>query len=67
MARKRPVIDALKVRQLWARSNARAEIKRRVKKELGIDVTTIQQLLELFVKYAPELLKIIAAIIAMFP
>jgi len=66
MARNRPFIDALRVRAVWRNPEARAEIRRRVKAKLGIDVTTIQQLLELFVTYAPQLLQIIAQVIAMF-
>jgi hypothetical protein len=62
----RPIIDHLRVRQLWANKAARAEIKRQVKGKLGIDVTTIGQLLELFVQYAPQLLAIIASVIKLF-
>jgi hypothetical protein len=66
MAKRRPIINALKVRELWGRSNARAEIRRRVKKELGIDVTTLRELLDLFVEFAPQILKIIMQVIDLF-
>jgi hypothetical protein len=66
MARPKPFIDALRVRAIWANKKARAELKSRIKDRLGIDVTTIQQLIELFIQYAPQLLAILAEVIAMF-
>ena len=62
----RPIINAAKVAALWAKPKARAEIRKRVKAKLGIDVTTLRELLELFVEYAPQLLAIIAEVIKLF-
>jgi hypothetical protein len=42
------------------------EFLRRVREKYGINVDNLRALLELFVEYAPQLLKILAAVIAMF-
>jgi len=42
------------------------EFLRRVRDRFGVDVDNLRALLELLVEYAPQLLKIVADVIAMF-
>ena len=42
------------------------ELLRRIREKYGVNVDNLRALLELFIQYAPQLLKIVADVIAMF-
>lgn len=60
-----PVLEAM-LRAMWANPQAKAELQKRVKAKLGIDVNTIKQLLDLLAQYAPQIMALVSQIIAMF-
>lgn len=42
------------------------ELLRRIREKYGVNVDNLRDLLQLFVEYAPQLLKIVADVIALF-
>ena len=64
--RRATAADRRNLRRVLRDNDMQEEFVRRVKEKFGIDVDNLRALLDLFVQYAPQLLKIVADIIAMF-
>ncbi len=64
--RKATAADRRNLRKVMDSGDMQDEFARRVREKFGINVDNLRALLELFVEYAPQLLKIIMEVIAMF-
>jgi hypothetical protein len=64
--RRATAVDRRNLRRILRDENMQDEFLRRVREKFGVDVDNLRALLELFLEYAPQLLKIVADVIAMF-